>query len=370
LNQPTTFPRLLSLDVFRGLTVAIMIIVNSPGNQLPYSWLDHSAWNGCTLADLVFPFFIFIVGISLSLTLTKSRTKGLDLNTLLPKIVRRTLIIFTIGLLLNAFPHHFDIGTLRFYGVLQRIALCYFAAAILFITTSIRTQSIITAAILIGYWIVMALPFPGLVHDLSPEGNVAAQLDRLLFTSAHLYGKVFDPEGFLSTIPAIATALTGNLVGAWLLTPHSPKIKLGSMTLVGVLTAMLGWLWGASFPINKALWTSSYVLWTSGLGLVTFAACYWIVDMKGWFKICKPFQILGNNALAAYILHVFFLKVQYMIVVLKADGSSGNLKEFLSEQLFSWASLPNASLLYSVAYTLLWIILLAILTRRSSSRVS
>ena len=367
VNQPR-LSRLLSLDIFRGLTVALMIIVNSPGNELPYAWLEHSTWDGCTFADVVFPFFIFIVGVSLVFPLTNARNKGMTAKDLLPGILKRTFIIFFIGLLLNAFPYHFDLSTLRFYGVLQRIALCYFAASLLFLTTSVKAQSILVVIILLGYWFIMVGPIPGFgAHDLSPDGNTAAYLDRLIFSSAHLYGKIFDPEGLLSTLPSIATALIGNLTGVWLLSSHSQRMKFNSMLLVSITLMILGWAWGFSFPINKALWTSSFVLWTCGLGLLSFAVCYWLVELKAWTKVFKPFQLLGTHALLAYVLHVFFLKLQFMIKLEKADGSLENLKSFICDYLFGWASSPNASLLYSITYALLWIVVVTILNKRSSS---
>ncbi len=353
----TTKPfRLLSLDAFRGITVALMILVNSPGNQAPYPWLDHSPWHGCTLADLVFPFFIFILGVSLTFTLSKERAKQRSVSLLFAKIFKRSVILFLIGLLLNAFPHHFDFGTLRIFGVLQRIAVCYFMAATLFLTTRISTQAIVMFALIIGYWLLMMmLPGP---FDLSPEGNFAAYLDRAIFSAPHLYGKVWDPEGLLSTLPAIATALLGNLTGAWLLSYKSPKIKFAGMTMAGGIAILTGWLWGLWFPINKALWTSSYVLWTGGWALLFLGYCYWVIEIKSWKKWAKPFEIFGVNTLLAFLLHVIFLKIQAIILIPRSDGSIRNLRIFFTEYLFGWASLPTASLLYALSYTLLWLFLI------------
>ncbi|ETO93262.1 acyltransferase family protein [Legionella oakridgensis] len=351
--------RLLALDVFRGLTVALMILVNSPGNKTAYSWLMHSSWHGCTLADFVFPFFIFMVGISLSFTLTKARTQHASLQNLLQKICKRSIALFLIGLALNLFPH-FDFTTLRFFGVLQRIAICYFVASLLFLTTKPRTQLLISFFILIAYWIMMtkiAIPVYG-ANDLSQTGNVAAFVDRLLFSSSHLYGKVFDPEGLLSTLPAIATALLGNLTGIWLLSVYSKKQKLTGLYSIGALLATTGWIWGIEFPINKALWTSSYVLWTGGMALLVLALCYWLIEIKAWQNWTEPFKVFGTNAMLAYVLHVFFLKVQAMIVLQHADGSSGNLKQWITDSMFGWAPLPMSSLLYAFSYTGLWLAIL------------
>jgi len=356
--------RLVSLDVFRGITVALMILVNSSGNQTPYAWLDHSAWNGCTLADLVFPFFIFIVGVSSAFTLTNARERHASFCPLLIKIVKRALILFLVGLALNAFPHHFDFSTLRFYGVLQRIAVCYLVVSLLFLTTRFFTQAIILLVIMVGYYLLMTHPpisgYEGPL--LTPSGNFAAYVDRWIFSSHHLYGKTFDPEGFLSTFPAIATALMGCLTASWLMLTGSPVKKITGMVTAGILSMMAGMLWGQFFPINKALWTSSYVLWTGGLALLLLALCYWLIEVKAWVKWSKPFEFFGKHAMLAFVLHVMFLKIQAIISMPMIDGSLGNLRLYLTQHLFGWASLQNASLLYALSYTLLWLFLIKLYT--------
>ncbi|CEG61149.1 acyltransferase family protein [Legionella micdadei] len=361
------FSRLLSLDVFRGLTIALMILVNSPGNQTAYTWLEHSAWNGCTIADLVFPFFIFIVGVSSVFSLSKAReVNHMPLPQLLIKIIKRSLIIFLIGLLLNAFPNHFEMSTLRFYGVLQRIAICYFVASILFLTTKIEIQVLIIGILLIGYWLILILAnVPGFgVGNLTLEGNFAAYVDRVIFSSAHLYGKFYDPEGLLSTIPAIATALLGNISGAWLLSKYDHWQKLKGLITFGIMALIVGWLWSIWFPINKILWSSSYVLWTGGWALIVLAFCYWLIEIQKWKSWSKPFEIFGANALAVYFLHVFFLKLQIVIMIHCANGVSENLKLFVTNRLFGWASPENASLFYALSYTLFWLLILSILYRK------
>ena len=347
--------RLLSLDVFRGITVALMILVNSPGNQTAYTWLDHSAWNGCTFADLVFPFFIFIVGVSTTFTLSHARAHNFGNKDLFPKIFKRTLLLFAVGLLLNAFPRHFDLATIRVFGVLQRIAICYFITSMLFLTTRVSTQAIIMLGLVVSYWLIMMF-IPE--YDLTPQGNVAAYVDRLLFSAAHLYGKVFDPEGLLSTLPSIATALLGNLTGIWLLSSYNHKVKLTGMTLAGFFALVAGWVWGLYFPINKTLWTSSYVLWTAGLALILLACCYWLIEVKTIKKWARPFEIFGLNAMLAYVLHVFFLKIQAVISLPRPDGSAGNLRYFITDHFFGGVSLLNASLLYACSYTLLWLLMI------------
>lgn len=358
--------RLLSLDVFRGLTVAGMILVNSPGNQTAYALLDHSRWNGCTFADLVFPFFLFIVGVSLVFSLAKQREQGFTFGPLWEKIIKRTAMIFLLGIFLNAFPNHLDFSTLRIFGVLQRIAVCYFFGALFFLTTRARTQFFICMGLLISYWLIMTLiPVPGYgVDNLTPAGNLAAYIDRQIFSAAHLYGKFFDPEGILSTLPAIATTLIGNLTGIWLLTNRSQQKKLVGILSCGWLAMLLGWLWGFWFPINKTLWTGSFVLWTAGLGLCLLGLCYWSLEIKHWRRWSKPFEIFGLNALAAYFLHILFLRIQHQIHLPNADGSVGNLRLFITAHVFDWTSLKNASLLYALSYIGLWLGFFAMLYRR------
>ncbi|CDZ79118.1 hypothetical protein BN59_03435 [Legionella massiliensis] len=367
MSATVKYSRLLSLDVFRGLTIALMILVNSPGNQTPYAWLEHSPWNGCTLADLVFPFFVFIVGLSSVFSLAKARELGhLTMQQLANKIFKRSLIIFLLGLLLNVLPNHFDLTSLRILGVLQRIAICYFFSSILFLTTGIRTQILILLGLLFGYWLLMTwVTVPGYgANNLTLEGNIAAYVDRMFLAPGHLYGKFYDPEGFLSTLPSIATALLGNLTGYWLLTGSSPKQKLKGIIASGFLALIAGGLWSLWFPINKTLWTSSYVLWTGGWALLVLALCYWLIEIKKISKWFKPFEIFGSNAMAAYILHVLFLKIQAVIRVSEPDGSSLSLKVFICDSLFGWASPENAALLYALSYTLFWLFVLTILYRK------
>lgn len=365
--QKNKFSRLLSLDVFRGFTIALMILVNSPGNQSPYSWLEHSPWNGCTLADLVFPFFVFIVGVSSVFSLSKARELGhLTMNQLMLKILKRSLIIFLIGLGLNAFPNHFDFATLRILGVLQRIAICYFFSSILFLTTSPRVQSLIIVGLLVGYWLLITQAVvPGYgAGQLTLEGNFAAYFDRILLSPAHLYGKFYDPEGFLSTFPAIATALLGNLTGVWLLSNRHQVQKFKGLIFAGILALIIGWFWSLFFPINKTLWSSSYVLWTGGYALLILAFCYWLIEMKGRKRWSKPFEIFGANAMAAYVLHVLFLKIQAVIRITQPGGESVNLKTFICNFLFGWTTPANAALLYALVYTLFWLVILTILYRK------
>jgi len=356
-----TSQRLISLDVFRGITIALMILVNSPGNSSVYTCLEHSAWNGCTLADFVFPFFIFIVGISSVFSLSKARHLGMTIETLLPKIFKRSLWLFLIGLLLNAFPNHFDLETLRIWGVLQRIAICYFVASLLFLTTTVRTQVLITIFTLVSYWLIVDY-FS--IKNYTETDNIAAIIDRWMLSAPHLYGKTYDPEGFLSTFPSIATALIGNLTGIWLLSKRKRQTIWQGLIIAGILGLCAGDLWNIVFPMNKSLWSSSYVLWTAGAGLLLLACCYGLIEIKGYTKWSRCFEIFGVNAVAAYILHVVFLKIQFKIQMTLADGTNVNLKLWLTDHLFGWASPINASLLYALSYTAFWFVILLILYRQ------
>lgn len=359
-------PRLKTLDVFRGITIAMMILVNSPGNETAYPLLEHAQWNGCTLADLVFPFFLFIVGISLVFALSNKLSKGMSKQNLMLAVTKRAVLIFCLGIFLNAVPYHLDFSTLRVYGVLQRISICYLLAAWLFITTRVQTQAMIAVGLLVLYWMLMTyIPVPGYgTHNLTQAGNLAGYIDRLIFSSAHLYEKIFDPEGILSTLPALSTTLIGNITGAWLLSHHSALKKTGVMLIAGVLGLATGWLGGFWFPINKNLWSDSFVLWTAGFSLLLLATCYWLIEIKQWQRWSKPFEIFGLNAIALYLLHIYFLRFQHMIHISRIDGSTGHLRFYITEHLFNWASLPTASMLYACTYVLFWLVIFSLLYRK------
>ncbi len=364
----TQSKRLLSLDVFRGITIAGMILVNTIVLS-PFKILDHAEWHGCTLADLVFPFFLVVVGISLVLSMSKQRKDGASKNHIFYKIVKRSLIIFVLGLLLNIFPHHMTSDTLmtvRVYGVLQRIALCYFFAASAYLFMNTILQTMLTVILLVGYWWLMIYyPMPGYgVGDFTAAGNLGAYLDRWLFPASNLYGKVYDPEGLLSTVPAIASTLLGNLTGIWLLSYKSRQQKCLGMLVGGMVAMLLGWYWGLSFPINKALWTSSYTLWTGGIALITYALCYGLIEIKHWTRWSKPFEIFGLNAILVYFLHVLFFKIQLMIHLKCGYFKTCNLRQVIIQDLFGWASLPYASLYYAITSVLVWLLVLTILYRR------
>jgi predicted acyltransferase len=324
-----------------------MILVNSPGNQTPYTWLEHSAWNGCTLADLVFPFFIIIVGISSVLAFTRLKNMGFGTNDLLEKVIRRSAYIFFMGLLLNAVPHC-DPYTLRILGVLQRIAICYFFSALLFLTTRVQAQVIIMMALLVGFGCLMSYT------PTTLDGNVIGVVDRLVLTSAHLYTPTFDPEGLLSTLPAIASVLLGNLIGVCVTSSQTQQQKLQWMSVAGIMLVILGVICSVAWPINKALWSPSYVLFTGGIALLVFSIIYYVIEIKNWIQWSRPFDLFGRHAMLVYVLHVLGLKIQSIIFMQNMAGMRINCRLYLTQLLFGSFRPENAALCYAISYTLLW----------------
>ncbi|MGH9958516.1 MAG: acyltransferase family protein [Pyrinomonadaceae bacterium] len=363
-TRPAT-ERLVSLDVFRGITIAGMILVNNPGTWSSIYWpLQHAPWHGWTPTDLVFPFFLFIVGVAITLALAPRLEDAGGKRSLYLKIIKRALIIFFVGLFLNAFPY-FGLSELRIPGVLQRIAVCYFFAAIIFLNTKVRTQIIITVALLVVYWLLMTLvPAPGFAAgDLSKEGSLASFIDRMVF-GKHVWAqaKVYDPEGLLSTIPALATALTGVLTGHWLRSKKSAYEKVAGVFVAGMSCVVIGWALNSFFPINKALWTSSYVVFTGGLALQLLAFCYWLIDIKGYRRWAKPFEIFGMNAIALYVGAGLMAE---LLGVIKVGTPRVDLKSWIYNNLFaSWASPVNASLAFAITFVLVWLGLMWMLYRR------
>ncbi|HEU4871237.1 MAG TPA: DUF5009 domain-containing protein [Pyrinomonadaceae bacterium] len=354
----------MSLDVFRGITIAGMVLVNNPGSWEHIYWpLEHAAWSGWTPTDLVFPFFLFIVGVSITLALGKRLEVGGSNRDVYLKIIKRTLIIFAIGLFLNGFPY-FGLAEFRIPGVLQRIAVCYFFASIIFLNTKIRTQIAIIIGLLLAYWLLVKfVPAPGYAAgDLTKEGSLPSYVDRVVF-GKHVWAqaKVYDPEGILSTIPAIATTLIGVLTGHWLRTEKTRYEKAAGMFVAGAICVAIGWAWNAFFPINKALWTSSYVLFTGGLALQFLAFCYWLIDIKGYRRWAKPFEVFGLNAIALYVVADLIASLLGLIKV----GGGDSLGGWIYDHIFaSWASPVNASLAFAICFVLVCLGLMWILYRR------
>jgi predicted acyltransferase len=371
--------RLLSLDVFRGMTIAGMVLVNNPGTWSHiYSPLAHAEWHGATPTDFVFPFFLFIVGIAITLALGKRvETGGINRDIYL-KILRRALIIFALGLFLTTFPFYnftkgewLDVSNVRIMGVLQRIAICYLVASLVFIRTNWKQQTIIAVVLLLIYWALMTLiNVPGceITNINDKTCNLAAYLDRLILTENHIWksAKVFDPEGILSTIPAIATTLAGVLCGHWLRSKREDNEKVAAMFFFGVVLIAVGWGWNFLFPINKSLWTSSYVVYMAGLALCFLGFCYWLVDIKGYKKWTKPFVIFGVNALALFVFSGLMAKLFGIIKVASdADGKSISLQKWIFDTVFLPLASPiNASLMYAVSFILLWLFLMWLLYRK------
>jgi predicted acyltransferase len=370
MSEPstTTTTRLVSLDVFRGLTIAGMVLVNNPGSWGSIYWpLEHAEWNGWTPTDLIFPFFVFIVGVAIPLAFAKRVEAGGSKRDLYIKIIRRTLIIFGLGLFLAGFPY-FRLGTIRIPGVLARLAVCYLFASLIYLKTRPRTQMIIAAALLVLYWLVMThASAPGFPHgDLSKEGSLASYIDRTVF-GPHIWsqGKVYDPEGIMSTIPAICTALFGVLTGQWLRSNKTDYEKVAGMFFAGMCCVIIGWVWNPFFPINKGLWTSSYVFFTGGMALQLLAFCYWLIDIKNWRAWTKPFVVFGVNAIALFVGTGLMARLMGLIKLSRDDGTRVSLQGWIYRTAFlSWASPINASLAYAIVFVLFWLGLMYLLYRR------
>lgn len=352
--------RLLSLDVFRGLTVAAMILVNNPGDwSYVYAPLEHAVWNGCTPTDLVFPFFLFIVGVSIAYALAEATPAAL------PKILTRSLKLFGLGLFLNVFPS-FNLETVRIPGVLQRIALVYLVCASLFVTTGPTTQRGLLGIFLLGYWALLTLvPVPGVgTPNLEPEANFAAWFDRLVLGEKHLWKAVdgvWDPEGLLSTVPAFATGLLGVEAGRLLRYPHgNASRKTQRLAIFGLALLVLGWLWSGVFPINKSLWTSSYAVYTAGWAALVLAGLFWVIDGRGWRRWTKPFVVYGVNAITVFFLSGLIPRMLNLIKV-PLDGQPVGLQTFLYRSAIApWFPDPYlASLAGALTFVLLWLGILA-----------
>lgn len=427
--------RLLSLDVFRGMTIAGMVLVNNPGGSPVYTPLNHAEWHGLTPTDWIFPFFLFIVGISIALSLGRFKSQHARPNSkvylkiltraasiyllgaamsILPffqsqatdapdwaKMLTWTAFTFSLfflllrkywwalGLLLaglagigamnvagfNVVPYNYE--TLRIMGVLQRIAVVYLIAAILFLHTTWKQQVAVSVFLLFGYWLVMTIiPVPGCdVTTIDDKAcNLAAYIDRLVLTENHIWrgGRVYDPEGLLSTIPAFVTCISGVLTGGWLMRSDTRlKIagirseKLVGMFAIGVFLLAVGYVWSYYFPLNKALWTSSYVLVTSGLALLTLGFCYWLIDIQGYKKWAWPFVVFGVNALPLFVFSGIMARMLSAWRVPGADSSPVSLSRWSMQNIFLQTFQPiDASLAFAISFILLWLFLMWLLYRK------
>ncbi len=433
--------RLVSLDVFRGMTIAGMVLVNNPGTWSHiYDPLEHASWHGLTPTDWIFPFFLFIVGVAIPIALGKRVAEGVT-GKVYAKIVSRSVMIFAIGLLMSVIPFFqfaatdapdwskmliwlamtggllflllrnfklagvliglgiagvivlnltgynvvpYNFGTMRIPGVLQRIGVCYLAVSLIFLHTNWKQQAYIAAGILLGYWAIMTMiPVPGC--EMTPIDdkacNLAAWLDRTILTEAHIWrsAKVFDPEGILSTLPAIATTIAGVLTGTWLTrrsADDDPDMagtadrkdglnKVSGLFFFGTVLLAAGYVWNSYFPFNKALWTSSYVLVTAGLALLTLGACFWLIDIKGYKAWARPFVIFGTNALPLFVFSGIFARMIGAYRVIGTDGQPVAVQKWLFDNVFMSVAQPvDASLLYAVCFILLWLFLMWLLYRK------
>ena len=350
--QPSSKTRLSSLDVFRGITIAAMILVNDPGDGHHVYWpLDHAQWNGCTPTDLVFPFFLFIVGVSMTLSFDSRRGKGANRGDLMRHTAKRSAIIFLLGIFIYAYPR-FDVHTTRILGVLQRIALVYIVTSALLLYTGRTVRTVTLIVILLGYCLLLTtVPVPGYgAGVLTMDGSLATYIDSSLLSN-HLYSPHrFDPEGLLSTIPAIATCLIGVMVGEWI-GKKSGTALIFSLLKGSVAGISLGLIWNFWFPINKKLWTSSYVLFTAGAAMATFAVCYWLIDVLGWRKWAIPFVWFGVNPLTIYFSSEFLSQV-----LIHHSLGGVRLKNIAYENVFGhvFRSPYNNSLLFAGTYLCLF----------------
>jgi predicted acyltransferase len=381
MSQPLDHsPRLISLDALRGYTIVLMVIVNDPGSwSHVYPPLRHAEWHGVTLTDLVFPFFLFIVGVSITLAYTKRLSAGADKKDLYKKIVSRAVKIMLLGWFLWLWPT-FSLAGMRYVGVLPRISIVFFVCALLILNTTWKQQVWIASLILIGYWLVMAVvPVPmddvvrnalatgqvqysegllniGPIRELSngfiaanyePGVNITAWLDRLL-VPGHFWQETWDPEGLMSTFPAIVTGMIGMLIGRLILAIQEPYKKLAWIFFAGFAMYLLGGAWGWVMPLNKNLWTSSYTLWTAGMCSMGLAACILVVDVLGYTRGTKLGRVYGANAIASYVLAGMLTVVFYSAIF-----GAVSLNGLWMDGMTSIGMAPKlASFAYAVLYML------------------
>ncbi len=387
-TAPPTAPssRLVALDVFRGATIAAMLLVNDPGTwSAVYPPLRHAEWHGWTPTDLIFPFFLFIVGITTYLSLGARRARGASDRELILQALRRGSIIVALGLMLMVFPFYwwseipgspdpsflervlYRFDHWRFPGVLQRIGVAYTIGAILWLKTTKRQQVWITAALLVGYWLLMMfVPVPGsglIGFDAiaEPSRPISAWLDRLVFGEKHLWAsaKTWDPEGILSTIPAIGTVMLGIFAGSIIGAKRSLEERLVSLFGWGVLWTIAGTVWSWFFPINKGLWTSSFTLFTAGAGELVLGACIWLIDVKksrGW---TAPFVVYGVNPILAYVGAGLMARLIYSVIRVPLRGETVSLQKWMFETLYApWLPPKLASLAFALTFVLVWLAIL------------
>ena len=342
-----------------------MILVNNPGSwQFVYPPLAHAAWHGWTPTDLIFPYFLFIVGVAIPFSFGRRLAVGTDRMGLMHHVLRRSLILIGLGLAMRAIPS-FDFATMRLYGVLQRIGLVYFAAAAAYVFLDRRARWVTAAALLLGYWALMSwVSVPGYgAGDLSAEGNLAAWIDRLVM-DGRLWQESWDPEGLLSTLPAIGTALFGIFTGEWLQSERKPVELTRGLILGAAVLVPTGLLWGIVFPINKNLWTSSYVVFTAGTALLLLGVLYWLIDVKERRGLWEKWMVVyGMNAITVFVASGMVAKTLGLIRFGGGDGPS--LYDWMFNTLFRpWAGDYNGSLAFALTYVVFWLWVMWILHAR------
>lgn len=372
----TPAPRLLSLDAFRGATIAGMLLVNNPGSWADlYAPLAHAPWHGWTPTDMIFPFFLWIVGVAMALSFARRVGEGADRGELFRHVVIRAAIIFGLGLFLAAFPfgllpaHDFSLAKLRIPGVLQRIGVCYLVVGAIFLRTGWRGQMAWAVGLLVGYWALLVfVPVPG--HGpggLDAANNLPGWIDARLLAGHTWSGapaQGFDPEGILSTLPAVATTLLGVLAGQ-MIRRWSGAALTGRLFGGGTVLLALGWLMSAWLPINKSLWTSSYAVFMAGWAMVLLALCHGLIDVRGWKRWATPLVIYGSNALAMFVLAGLVGKLLFLIKWTAVDGRTVTLKSWIYQGAFvPLASPVNASLLFAIAFVLVFFVIAWVLWRR------
>ena len=363
--------RLTALDTFRGATISLMILVNNPGTWSHiYPPLRHAKWHGCTLTDLVFPFFLFIMGVAMRFTFEKYEICN-KYGPLFKKVFSRSITIFILGLILNAFPfvrQDWDWSSLRLLGVLQRIALVYLFASIIVIKLDIKGIIKIATFLLFVYWIVLYLY--GVLNSVDPyalSSNLVLYIDKLILGESHLWGGnviPFDPEGLLSTIPAVVTVLIGFLVGTMIKTASDQKDNCQRMAVLGSIFIIIGWIWGLLFPINKALWTSSYVLFTGGIGILVLTSMIWIIDVKKIHKWTKPFIVYGSNSIFIFIISGIWAKI-LLNISFDLNGKIISGYSYLYQTIFiTFGSDMNSSLLFALFHILIFWLILSLMYKK------
>jgi len=377
VSSSTPVRRFLSLDVVRGITIAFMIMVNNNGGPGSWRFMNHAEWNGLTPTDLVFPTFVFVVGVSIVFAFDARLSRGASRARLALHTLQRAVVLFLFGILVNIFPY-FALPHMRFYGVLQRIAVCYLVVGLFYLWDQrVSTKVIALVVSLLGYWILVRwIPVPGVglpgrdIPFMDMTQNLVSWIDRHVFPY-HLYlyspdHNARDPEGLLSNLPAFGTTLMGVLTGLWLRSRRAVPVKTAGLAAAAIASLALGYLWSFEFPLNKNMWTSSFVLVAAGYSLALFTFAFWAVEQKEWRKGWTwPWLVFGSNAIAAYMFSELTPGILYMISFNSGGGKRIDLVHWLVQHTF--AHIPDrgwAAFAYSVSFTAFCFIPIWILYRK------